>query len=403
MTAGASVVTAPPALAWKGPDAGQLGLFPPIGPATLTPVWFTRDGCPSGFQGSAALYELNTDGSVARSISPVVAHVSHGFGGTLLAPVGQLITQGSDVRAGGTSEWVVGCFAGPGGTGNVEHVRSTDVTLSADGSFYWTHRPKPKTTTTTLTASPNPAAAGTTVTLTATVSAADGTIPAGSVAFTAGDTFIATVPLDATGTATTTTTFTAEGTKPRHISLSAHFFPSTRSYAGSAARYREIVNPAGTPTGDVENIVVIVPPHGVFTVTITPWTLFLTALDGGFAQGLLQDVTVTDTRNDDPGWSVSGQESDLTGSGPTGQSIQGNQLGWTPYVVRQNRGGTPGPTVAPAAPGLGTSAATFASAGPGHGFGTYALTARMYLAIPPTAAGGPVNGTLTITFVEASP
>jgi hypothetical protein len=152
--------------------------------------------------------------------------------------------------------------------------------------------------------------------------------------------------------ATTTTTFADKGTKPRHVSLHAHFFPSTRSYAHSDARYREIVNPAGTPTGNVENIVVIVPQRGAFSVTITPCTLFLTLLDGGFVQGILPCVTVTDTRNYDPGWSVSGQESGFTGSS--------------------------------------------------RGFGTYVLTAPMYLAIPPTAAGGPYNGALTITFVEAN-
>jgi Bacterial Ig-like domain (group 3) len=80
-----------------------------------------------------------------------------------------------------------------------------------DGSAYSTRTSGPIPTTTTLTASPNPAEAGATVTLTATVSAAGGTVPPGEVEFAAGNTFIAIVPLDARGVATTSTTFMAPG------------------------------------------------------------------------------------------------------------------------------------------------------------------------------------------------
>jgi hypothetical protein len=80
---------------------------------------------------------------------------------------------------------------------------------------------------------------------------------------------------------------------------------------------------------------------------------------------------------------VSGQESDFTGSGAAaGATISGNQLGWVPTVVGSVVGGAAlGPTVAPAAPGLGSTAAVLASATPGNGYGTNIVSARLTLAI----------------------
>lgn len=62
-----------------------------------------------------------------------------------------------------------------------------------------------------------------------------------------------------------------------------------------------------------------------------------------------------------------------------------------------------GPPVAPAAPGLGTTAATLASAPAGPCFGTNALSAQLSLAIPPPTAPGPYTGNLTITAIVAGP
>jgi Bacterial Ig-like domain (group 3) len=149
------------------------------------------------------------------------------------------------VKHGGTSQWVVGCFAWPWALGRVKFVQSVGVTLSQDGSAYSTRTSGPIPTTTTLTASPNPAEAGATVTLTATVSAADG-VPPGEVEFAAGNTFIAIVPLDARGVATTTTTFMAPGPDPGTVTLSAFLLNSGPSYAGSSGHYDETVTPAGS-------------------------------------------------------------------------------------------------------------------------------------------------------------
>jgi hypothetical protein len=404
VTAGAAVLTAPPARAVNVTQPDALGLTAASGAVKLQPRWYTQDECPGGFQGSAVLYELNTDGSIGRSISPVVTDVSAPFGGTLLGPVGQLITQGSDVRDGGTSEWVVGCFAGSGGTGSVDYLQSVWVTLSGDGESFWTRVPRPVATTVTLTASPNPVAAGATVTLTATVKAADGTIPRGKVAFLAGFTLISVADVNASGVATATTTFAATGTTSRTVPLSAWFFGLIGAYAGSVAHAAETVNPAAGSAGNGQPITVTVPRTGAFVVTITPGTVILTAPNRTAASGTLQDVTVIDRRDCRPGWSVSGQDAVFAGAGiAAGATIAANQLGWAPSVMPAGQGVNPGPVVAPAAPGLGTKAAVLGIAEEGRGFGTYVLTALLSLAIPPATPGGPYTSSLTITAVESAP
>jgi hypothetical protein len=113
-----------------------LTLNPASGAATLAPPTWSSSACPTGFQTSAVLFELNTDGSVGSAISSTVYNVTAPFTGTLDGPVKQLITLGSDVKPGGTSTWVVGCFAGPGGTGAQKLVQQVSVHLSADGLSY---------------------------------------------------------------------------------------------------------------------------------------------------------------------------------------------------------------------------------------------------------------------------
>lgn len=420
VTVGAAALTAAPARAVDPPPTNGLGLTTASGATRAQPRWYTQDGCPGGFQGSAVLDELNADGSVGRSISPVVTDVRAPFGGTLLGSVGQLITDGADVGFGGTDEWMVACYSGPHGTGSSDDLGAVDVTLSWDGGSFWTRRPRPVATTTTLTAAPDPAAPGAAVTLTATVKAADGTVPRGEVAFLSGFSLISVAPVNASGVATATTSFAASGTNPRTVSLAAWFFGLFGSYAGSAGSCTETVNPSGTQAGGTgEPVTVTVPRRGVFTVTITPGTVILSAPNRMSAKGKLLNITVTDLRTERPGWSVSGQESAFTGTGvAAGGTISGNQLGWTPAIVSGNqrggppylwwwwrrRGGvTPGPPVTPAHPGLGTTAAILASAEEGSGFGTYVLSASLVLDIPPATLGGPYGGSLTITAVEADP
>jgi hypothetical protein len=257
-------------------------------------------------------------------------------------------------------------------------------------------------TTTTLTATPNPANAGATVTLTADTSAADGTNPAGTVQFTNNGTDIGSaVSVNASGVATITTTFAASG----QMALTAAFFPTnSSSYFSSQGTATETVYPAGTTAAGSEPVAVSVPPGGAFTLTVAPGTVDL-AVSGLTATGTLQDITVSDTRNTYPGWSVSGQTSDFTGSGTAaGSTVSGNQLGWVPIVVGSlEDGATLGGTVAPASPGLGSTAATLASAAANCGFGTNVMSANLTLAIPSLATAGPYGSIMTITAVVTGP
>jgi hypothetical protein len=251
----------------------------------------------------------------------------------------------------------------------------------------------PATTTTSVafTASPNPAAMDVSVRLTATISAADGTKPAGTVQFEVGGTDIGSpVGVTSVGIASTTTTFASPGL----VTLSAVYTPTSSNYSGFTATYTEIVT---GPYFNDEPVTVSVPATGSFTLTVGTGTVTL-AVSGSNATAALNPITVSDTRNTYPGWSVSGQASSFTGSGTAaGSTISGNQLGWMPTDTSLGTGVVLGPTVAPGSPGLGTTAAILASATAPQGFGTSVLGANMTLAIPATAAAGPYAGVLTVT------
>ncbi len=164
---------------------------------------------------------------------------------------------------------------------------------------------------------------------------------------------------------------------------------------------------ATTPvTAGIEpiTVTVTVPTAGLFTVTVTAGAAPLT-VSGSTATGTLQDVTVTDTRTDYPGWSVTGQESDFTGSRTArAVTVSGNQLGWTPTAVGLLQAGARlGSAVAPGAPGLGTTAATLAFARAGCSSGTSTLSAKLKLRIPASAKARSYSGVLTITYIDVGP
>ena len=252
--------------------------------------------------------------------------------------------------------------------------------------------PAQTATSVTFTASPNPATVAQTVTLRATVSPP----AAGKVQFEVGGSDIgAALTLSTVGIVSTTTVFSSTGL----YSLSAVYTPTSSSYSGSTATLTEIVT---GPYFNVEPIAVTNPPGGSFTLTVAPGTVTLTP-SGSNATGTLSPITVSDTRNTYPGWSVSGQAANFTGTGTgnSGQTISGNQLGWTPTDTSLATGVTLGPTVAPGSPGLGTTAAILASAPAPGGFGTSVLGANLTLALPNLAFAGPYAGVLTVTAVTA--
>jgi len=255
-------------------------------------------------------------------------------------------------------------------------------------------------TTTTVTASPDPATAGQPVTLTASESAADRSNPAGSVQFEADGTALgAPVAVSSAGVATMTISFAAPGAH----SLSAVFTPSDTSNYNSSTGTNLLIVQTDAANSGTEVLILAVPAFGSFTLTVAPGTVNLT-VSGPDASGALNPITVSDTRNTYPGWSVSGQAADFTGSGTAaGSTISGNQLGWMPASTSLAAGAALGDTVTPAAPGLGTTAATLASAQAGSGFGTSMLSAGLTLAIPPAARAGTYTSTLTVTAVTTLP
>jgi hypothetical protein len=203
--------------------------------------------------------------------------------------------------------------------------------------------------------------------------------------------------------ASTTTTFIAAGTE----SLSAVFTPAcTPAYKSSTGLLTLTVEAAGTSSGTNSGMIqlaVTLPPTGSFTLTVAPGTVTL-VVSGSAATAALNLITVTDTRNNHPGWSVVGQARDFTGSGSAaGGTISGNQLGWVPTGTSLATGATLGQTVVPGRPGLGDKAAVLASATAGGGGGTSLLGADLTLAIPPTAAPGPYGSTMTVTAITSMP
>jgi len=122
------------------------------------------------------------------------------------------------------------------------------------------------------------------------------------------------------------------------------------------------------------------------------------------ANGLINQVTVSDTRDTDTGWIVNGTMSAFT---VVGGSFSGNYLGWSPVVTSTSgltSGGydqtaTAGATVLPdTATGLATPK-VLASAASGAGLGIASFDARLKLLIPVSARAGTYNGTLTFTVV----
>ena len=135
LTAGAGVITAGSALASNGLQPGNLVLEPASGAVSLMPTFATTDGCPAGYQGSAQVSMFAANGHLISRISVAVPLPTAAFHGALDGKIGAIL-KFAGVPSGGTSQWAVGCYTGPGGTGNVEWVQYTLVKLSADGKSY---------------------------------------------------------------------------------------------------------------------------------------------------------------------------------------------------------------------------------------------------------------------------
>jgi len=262
----------------------------------------------------------------------------------------------------------------------------------------------PPNTSIALTASPDPATAGQPVTLTAVEEAADSTHPPGSVQFEVGGTAIGNpVPVNSGGAATTTTTFAAAETE----SLSAVFTSADATALNTSTGSLSLTVQPAPPNSGTVPLAVTIPVTGTFTLTVDTTDTVTLPVTGLTATGATTPVVVSDTRNTYPGWSVSGQDSDWTGTGSAaGGTIPGNQLGWTPTGTALAPGVTLGPLVTPGSgSGLGFTPQVLAMvhAGLGNGFGTSTLGADLILAIPPVSPAGPYTSGLNITAVPANP
>jgi hypothetical protein len=139
LTGGAGLLSAGSALASNnGSQPGKLTLHPASGPSKLRPTWSTKDGCPVGYQASAEMSEFNANGSFASRISVTVNKPVAAFSGSLDGNMSALLSLGSTVKPGQTSEWAIGCYSQIAGTGKVKWVQSTFVTLSTDGKTFTT-------------------------------------------------------------------------------------------------------------------------------------------------------------------------------------------------------------------------------------------------------------------------
>jgi Bacterial Ig-like domain (group 3) len=388
------------------------------GPLTTTTTWNSTTACPSGFQTSADLTEWTVGGTPTEVsvIAPVtgVGLSSPNFTGSLLGTPGALLnTGGINASNPGTLEWVIGCYSGASATGSVSYIGDTFISVASGATNFTLSNTGPvvATTTTQLVATPNPVAVGATATLTATEVASDSTHPAGSVQFEAGGTDIGTpVAVNASGVATTTTTFSAAGSE----ALSAVFTPTnTTGYSGSTGTFSLAVGSQLASGTNPVSISVTVPSTGTLSVTVATGSVTLSPASPSTtpdetATGTFNNVTISDSRNTFPGWSVSGQESVFQGPGT--DTIPANSLGWTPAFVGSAVGGaTIGAAVPPVGansgstgPGLGT-AATLAQATPGNGFGTNVVNAALLLDIPSSTPPGAYAGQLTVTYVTAGP
>lgn len=156
----------------------------------------------------------------------------------------------------------------------------------------------------------------------------------------------------------------------------------------------------GSQTGSVD-VSVSLPATGGLALTVGSTKADLGAaklssdLSTYRASGALPEVKVTDLRAANPGWSLTGQVTDLTSGSHT---IDGKQLGWRPKVAATAEGQTvkAGSRVRP---GDGLAAPkVLASAAAGQGTGTATLGADLNLSVPSWARGGTYTGVITITI-----
>jgi hypothetical protein len=396
-------------------------------------------GCDTGPSSSAVVRLVDpVSGSVITSLTGIIAGASSPQSGipwnTTLA---SQITGHSDLL-GSQAEIVVLCDSAPSlGPGTTKYEQDTYVNISTDGSTFTETNSvaqPPTPVTVTLTSIPATGTVGTPLTLKATVSPVGAT---GQIQFedtsTATPTNLGAAVNISGGVAQTSFTPSAVALAPGEP-LKAVYLPTGNfTFSDTATDAIGLVVSAAAPNSGAIPLAVIVPASGTFSVSVntTQWVVLnvtdpTNPID---ATAATTPITVTDTRNSYPGWSVSGQSTALSGtipSTPAGypaynaatvaadhatQSIAADQLGWTPTGPATLPPGVHLGNQVPAGTttnGLGDVAQVLASvhAGTGDGFtGTAGAVfgANLDLAIPAGQEAGPYAGFLNITSVNALP
>jgi hypothetical protein len=398
------------------------------GPGTELLNWGTTDACPAPDNASAVPVTVDLNTKTQDSTAGLSASGAGPYSGSAMDDTVQNLWTNFTNNSSPTFEVAIVCSSGSGGTEQSPFVyyqyayitynsAANTFTISSTGpALTATSTTLTSTDTTNTTLGTNTANVGDSVTFTAHVTDADSTTAAGTVTFQSNGTNIGTEPVTLSGgQASASTTFSSAGP----FNITATFAPSNATtYASSNASLTETVQVAGSITASVpENLTV--PQNGTFTISVDTAAIPITAPTGSFtATGNFgtqnpaapnsatstAGVEVNDSRNTFPGWSVTGQTSAFTGPGSPAASISGNQLGWTPntgetFAATGIGHATLGSAVTPAAPGLGSTAATLISAPIGGGFGVFDASAMLTLLIPNTAPPGAYTGTLTITAI----
>lgn len=209
--------------------------------------------------------------------------------------------------------------------------------------------------------------------------------------------------------------FTAEVEVKTNDEVEGNYGIYTYPASGGVSAEQELYLPISFTGQDDLDVVVTVPDGddpgepgepGEFTwridVTDGGVSLGTAALNGDHygAGGQLFPVHVTDTRDDAPSWSISGQVSNFATSG--GTTFQGSYLGWTPAVTTAGAGAVAGEPVSSGfVSGSGLSQSrTLASAGAGHAGGSASLGAAFDLRLPLSTEAGDYTGKLTLTAIN---
>jgi Bacterial Ig-like domain (group 3) len=412
-SAGVSVLAATPALA---APIGSLSVSPANGTDITPNINFTSSAaCPA----EATNVYVSISGAGFPAGSNAVGNADIGIysttpAGGLVVPLGQTWgdlarSAGAPLPLSGTATLTLVCTDLFASANLGDFPAQVTFTPATGTSFSYAQMVAgPQATTTTLTASPANPSPTDTVTLTATVSPA---AAAGSVQFRNGTSNLGAAVTVSGGTATFSGTFT-EGSH----SLSAVFTPSNPTAYQSSTGTRTLVVTVTPPNSVTQTITTSVPLTGALTISVANNQVNLPQLTLNPAgtllstSGNINNTTVTDTRNSNPGWNVTGQTTDFSGT-PAG-TINGHNLGWTPAVVSSSTGQTvtagpavpPAPGIAPGAsppdPGQGIKTSrTLASAAAGSGAGTAVLNANLALNAPTNTPPGTYSATLTLTAI----